>query len=107
MLIDPLPLPLPKPDLVFCVVGQELAGLTEEPARHGCTSDMESEELFLRTIFADSIGDLINQETQRVGSEDIRKIQEWWHWLQHESVTSRVAEWYHRRKDRGRCQSRG
>jgi hypothetical protein len=97
VLIDPLPFPKPKPDLVLCVVGRELA------ARHGCTSDMESEEPFLRTIFADSIGDLINHETRRVGTEDIRKIQEWWHWLQHESVTSRVAEWYYRRRDRGRC----
>jgi hypothetical protein len=73
--IDPLPLPLPfpKPDLVFCVVGQELAGLTEEPARHSCTSDMESEELFLRTFFSDSIGDLINQETDEWGAKTFVK----------------------------------
>jgi len=73
VLIDLLPLPKPKPDLVFCVVGRELAGPTEEPAGHGCTSDMECEEPFLRTIFADSTGDLINQETRRVGPKTFVK----------------------------------
>jgi len=73
---------------------RQLAGLIDEPVGQKSSSKRVSEDAFWRTVFADSIDNAVSDGPRRASNEDVFRIQQWWHWLEQESMASMAAEWH-------------